>query len=87
MSRSIQEGPGGLGYLSFRDDQGAQAGLLTLWTLVDRLWILLVDLGWVKQIFPLLPPACPEAVSNTGHLYYVRTRFTSIWLRKHFLKK
>lgn len=45
MSRSIQEGPGGLGYLSFRDDQGARVGLLTLWTLVDRLWILLADLG------------------------------------------
>lgn len=44
-SRSIQEDLGGLGYLSFQDDQGDQEDLLNLWTPVDRFWILLVDLG------------------------------------------
>lgn len=46
-SRSIQEDLGGLGYLSFQDDQGDQEDLLNLWTPVDRFWILLVDLLWV----------------------------------------
>lgn len=46
-SHSIQEDLGGLGYLSFQDDQGDLEDLLNLWTLVDPFWILLVDLLWV----------------------------------------
>ena len=47
MSHSIQEDLGGLGYLSFQDDQGDLEGLWNLWTLVDPFSILLVDLLWV----------------------------------------
>ena len=47
MSHSIQEDPGGLGYLSFQDDQGDLEDLWNLWTLVDPSLILLVDLLWV----------------------------------------
>lgn len=43
-SHSTQEDLGVLGYLSFRDDQGAQEDLLNLWTLVVLFWILLEDL-------------------------------------------
>lgn len=44
MNHNTQEDLGVLGYLSFRDGQGDQEGLLSLSTLVDPFWILLEDL-------------------------------------------
>lgn len=57
-NHSIQEDPGGLGYLSFQGDQEAQEDLLNLWTLVDLFWILLEDLG-DQAALELLGSLCP----------------------------